>query len=229
MDRVLGPAFGSAIRIQCNTLDHLLLRNMGGRFEPIPLPQLAQYAPAFAAVAADFDGDGKEDLFLAQNFAQTDLTTPPFDAGRGLLLLGDGKGGFAPMEGSRSGIAIYGDQRGAAASDYDGDGRTDLAVGQNAAALVLLRNATGTPGLRVRLVGPAGNPAAIGAAVRIRYADGDGPVREVRAGSNYWSSDGVVQVLGLRGTPKSVWVRWPGGRVVEVEVPSGSREIVVRQ
>jgi ASPIC and UnbV. len=65
--------------------------------------------------------------------------------------------------------------------------------------------------------------------VRLRYAEGDGPVREVRAGSNYWSSDGVVQVLGLRGTPKSVWVRWPGGKEVEAEVPSGSREIVIRQ
>jgi hypothetical protein len=229
MDRVLGPAFGSAIRIQCTTLDHLLLRNVGGRFEPIPLPQEAQYAPAFAAVAADFDGDGKEDLFLAQNFSQTELTSPPLDTGRGLLLLGDGKGGFAPMDGSRSGIAIYGDQRGAAATDYDSDGRTDLAVGQNAAALVLLRNAGAAPGLRVRLMGATGNPAAIGAAMRLRYSDGDGPVREVRAGSNYWSSDGVVQVLGLRGAPKSVWVRWPGGKVIEVEVPAGSREIVVRE
>jgi hypothetical protein len=229
IDRVLGRAFGSAIRIQCTTLDHVLLRNVGGRFEPVPLPQEAQYAPAFAAVAADFDGDGREDLFLAQNFSQTELTTPALDAGRGLLLLGDGKGGFAPMDGSRSGIAIYGDQRGAAASDYDADGRTDLAVGQNAAALVLLRNVTAAPGLRVRLMGPAGNPAAIGAAMRLRYPDGDGPVREVRAGSNYWSSDGVVQVLGLRGAPKSVWVRWPGGKEVEVEVPSGSREIVIRE
>jgi len=229
MDRVLGPAFGSAIRIQCTTLDHLLLRNMGGRFEPVPLPQQAQYAPAFAAVAADFDGDGREDLFLAQNFSQTELTTPPLDAGRGLLLLGDGKGGFVPMDGSRSGIAIYGDQRGAAAADYDADGRTDLAVGQSAAALVLLKNATGTPGLRVRLVGPAGNPAAIGAAVRLRYPDGDGPVREVRAGSNYWSSDGVVQVLGLRGTPKSVWVRWPGGMTIEVPVEAGAKEVVIRR
>jgi hypothetical protein len=94
---------------------------------------------------------------------------------------------------------------------------------------VLLRNATGTPGLRVRLVGPAGNPGAIGAAMRLRYPDGDGPVREVRAGSNYWSSDGVVQVLGLRGTPKSVWVRWPGGMTIEVPLPAGQSEIVIRQ
>src|SRR6185503_19318455 len=111
---------------------------------------------------------------------------------------------------------------GAATTDYDGDGRADLAVGENAGAIRLLRNTGAAVGLRVRLAGIGANPSAIGAALRIRYADGDGPAREVRAGSNYWSSDGVVQVLGLRGIPKSVWVRWPGGKVTESPVPVGT-------
>jgi enediyne biosynthesis protein E4 len=229
IDKVLGDGFGSAIRIQCTVLDHLLLRNLGDRFEAIRLPQEAQYAPAFAAVAGDFDGDGREDLFLAQNFSQTDLTTPSFNAGRGLLLAGDGAGRFAPIGGDQTGIAIYGDQRGAATADYDRDGRADLAVGQNAAAVVLLHNTGATPGLRVRLLGSKQNPWAIGAAVRVRYADGDGPVREVRAGSNYLSADGMVQVLGLRAAPKAVWVRWPGGKTSETPVTAGAKEIVIRQ
>ena len=229
IDKVLGEGFGSAIRIQCTVLEHVLLRNLGGRFEVVPLPQEAQYAPAFAAVAGDFDGDGREDLFLAQNFSQTELTTPSFNAGRGLLLLGDGRGRFTPIPGRRSGIAIYGDQRGAATSDYDRDGRADLAVGQNAASVVLLHNTQAAPGLRVRLIGAGANPGAIGAAMRIRYADGDGPVREVRAGSNYLSSDGLVQVLGLRGVPRALWVRWPGGKTVEAVVPAGAKEIVIRE
>ena len=65
--------------------------------------------------------------------------------------------------------------------------------------------------------------------MRVRYADGEGPVRDLRAGSNYWSADGVVQVLGLRATPSAVWVRWPGGKVVEVAVPAGAKEITVKQ
>ncbi|NOT09389.1 MAG: VCBS repeat-containing protein [Gemmatimonadales bacterium] len=229
IEKVLGDQFERATRIQITTLRHTLFRNLGGRFEATPLPEEAQYAPAFAAVVADFNGDGREDLYLAQNFSQTEIATPKFDAGRGLLLTGDGAGQLTPMPGQRSGVLIYGDQRGAAASDYDGDGRTDLAVGQNAGPLVLLKNVGAIPGLRVRLVGAGQNPAGIGASMRVRYADGDGPIREVRAGSNYWSSDGVIQVLGLRGPPRSVWLRWAGGKTVEAVVPAGAKEMVIRE
>ena len=44
-------------------------------------------APAFYAGIADFNGDGKEDVFLSQNFFPTDVATPRYDAGRSLLLL----------------------------------------------------------------------------------------------------------------------------------------------
>ena len=186
-------------------------------------------APGFATVVSDFDGDGTEDLFLAQNFSQTELETPRFDAGRGLLLLGDGKGSLTPVPGQRSGFVIYGDQRGAAVTDFDGDGRIDLAVSQNGGETKLYRNVGGAPGLRVRLVGSRQNPGAVGASLRLRYADGDGPVREIRAGASYWSVDGLVQVLGRRAEPKSVWVRWPGGRITETPVGAGQREIIIRE
>lgn len=229
VDKVIGPAVSRAQRIQLTTLNHLLLLNRGGHFEPRALPDEAQLAPAFAAVSADFDGDGATDLFLAQNFSQTEIGTPRFDAGRGLLLLGNGRGEFAAAAGQRSGVVMYGDQRGAAASDFDGDGRVDLAVAQNAAETKLYRNARAHPGLRVRLVGPAENPAAVGASLRVRYADGDGPLSEIHAGSNYWSQDGMVTVLGLRGAPKSVWVRWPGGKTSETAVEAGRTTLVIKQ
>jgi len=231
IDRVLGPAAARAQRLRLTTLDHVLLRNRGSRFEVRALPAEAQLAPGFAPVVGDFDGDGAEDLFLAQNFSQTEIGTPRFDGGRGLLLSGDGKGGLTPVPGARSGIVVYGDQRGAAASDFDRDGRLDLAVSQTAAETKLYHNTGAAPGLRVRLIGGGGNPAAVGAAVRLQYSDGSGPIREVRAGSGYWSSDGLVQVLGVRtgASPKAVWVRWPGGAVQTVEIPAGAREVEVRR
>jgi hypothetical protein len=228
IDQLLGPGAARAMRIEINTLNHLVLLNRGDRFEVRPLPDEAQLAPGFGAVVNDFDGDGREDLFLAQNFSQTELGTPRYDAGRGLLLLGDGKGGFTPMPGQYSGIAIYGDQRGASAADFDGDGRVDLAVGQNAAETRLYRNRGASPGLRVVLRGGPYNPDGVGARIRVRYGDGEGPVREVQAGSGYWSTNGAVVVLGLRGTPKAVVVRWRNGTTSEVPV-SGSGTVEVRE
>ncbi len=212
MDQVLGPLAPGAIRFGVTTLDHVLFLNRGDRFEARPLPLAAQLAPAFYAGVADFTGDGKEDLFLSQNFFATDVATPRYDAGRGLLLLGDGTGGFEAVPGQRSGVLVYGDQRGAAYADFDADGRLDLAVSQNGAATRLFLNRGATPGLRVRLVGPAGNPTAVGTQLRLRSGDRDGPVREVQAGSGYWSQNGAVQVLGRSGASTALWLRWPGGR-----------------
>jgi hypothetical protein len=211
IQQVLGPAMSRAARL-----------------DPVPLPTEAQLAPAFYAGVADFDGDGKEDLFLSQNFFPMEMGTPRYDGGRGLLLLGDGAGGLEPVPGQVSGILVYGDQRGAAFGDFDGDGRVDLAISQNGSQTKLYHNEAAKPGLRVRLIGPPGNPRAIGAVVRVEYGERKGPAREVHGGSGYWSEDGAVQVLGLDGVPSAVWVRWPGGRTADVPVPSGAREITVR-
>jgi hypothetical protein len=227
LDRLLGSAGGGVQRLEIVTLDHLALLNRGDRFEAVPLPAEAQFAPAFYAGIADFDGDGNEDLFLGQNFSPTAVGAPRYDGGRGLLLLGDGRGGLRPMPGQRSGLLLYGDQRGAAYADFDGDGRLDLAVSQNGAATRLFRNTGAKPGLRVRLAGPADNPSGVGAQIRIDYGDHMGPVREIEAGSGYWSENGAVQVFGLSATPSAVWVRWPGGGEQRVPVPAGAREVVV--
>src|SRR5205814_5486469 len=98
----------------------------------------------------------------------TEPQTSRCDAGRGLLLKGDGKGGLRALPGQQSGLIVYGEQRGAAAADYDGDGRRDLVISKNSAATRLSHNQGATPGLPVRLRGPAGNPTGIGAMVRLK-------------------------------------------------------------
>jgi hypothetical protein len=227
VDDVLGPLKSFVREKTVVTMDHMVFLNRGDHFEAHALPIEAQEAPAFYAGVADFDGDGAEDVFLSQNFSGTAIGLPRYDAGRGLLLRGDGKGGLTPMSGRRSGIRVYGDQRGAAYGDFNGDGRTDLVVSQNASATRLFVNTGAKPGLRVRLRGTPANPNAIGAQVRLVFGNRAGPVREIQAGSGYWSENGAVQVFGFSTFPTGVWVRWPGGGESRVEVPAGAREVVV--
>jgi hypothetical protein len=224
---VLGSAMSGAHHYSITSLDQTLFLNRGDHFEARALPVEAQFAPAFAPVVADFNGDGNEDLFLSQNFSPTTVGNPRYDAGRGLLLLGDGKGSFAPASGTEAGIVVYGDQRGAASADFDRDGRVDLAVSQNGAATRLFHNRGAKPGLRVRLKGSVNNPDAIGAQLRVKYGDRTGPMRAVTAGSGYWSQNGAVQVMGLSQTPTEISVRWPDGTTTNAPVRSGSVEVVV--
>ena len=125
-------------------------------------------------------------------------------------------------------MTIYGDQRGAATADFDLDGRVDLAVGQNGGPTRLYRNVSAKPGLRVRLVGPPGNPTAVGAVIRVGYGERLGPAREIHSGSGYWSVNDPVQVMGLEEEPTQVHVRWPGGRETVSPVAPGQREITLR-
>jgi len=227
IDRVIGSRHAEAV-LTATTLDNMAFLNRGDHFEARVLPPDAQFAPAFYAGVADFDGDGNEDVFLSQNFFATAVPTPRFDAGRSLLLRGDGAGGLQPVDGEHSGLIVYGEQRGAAYADYDGDGRLDLVVSENGAATKLFHNVGATPGLRVRVVGPPGNPTGIGTQLQLHYGDTAGPVREIQAGSGYWSQNGGVQVLGHTRKPTALWIRWPGGREQVLPLTVGQREITIR-
>lgn len=227
VEEIYGERLKTAKQLRANWLESTLFLNRGDRFEAIPLPFPAQMAPAFAVCVGDLDGDGHEDIFLSQNFFAVQPETSRADAGRGLWLRGNGKGEFADVPGQESGVKIYGEQRGAALCDYDGDGRVDLVVTQNAAETKLYKNTRGRPGLRVRLKGPAGNPNGIGASLRLIMGDTMGPAREIHAGAGYSSHDSVVQVLGTPAVPTQLRVRWPGGKTMTGVVPPGAREISV--
>ena len=224
---MLGDRAASAKVLEAVWLESTVFFNRGDHFEAKQLPIEAQLSPAFGVNVADMDGDGDEDIFLSQNFFAVDGDTSRYDAGRGLWIAGDGKGGFRSVPGQESGVKTYGEQRGSAVCDYDGDGRVDLVVSQNGAETKLYRNTKARPGLRVRLVGPAGNPSGVGVVMRLMSVQKAGPVREVHSGSGYWSQDSAVQVLTAAQPPTQLWLRWPGGKVVTTDLPRVAREITV--
>ncbi len=227
VETVLGPALAATQRLEVRSLDHMMFLNRGDHFDAVALPAEAQWAPAHGVSIADFDGDGFEDVFLSQNFFPSVIGSPRYDQGRGLLMRGDGKGGLTSMSAQRSGIAVYGDQRGAAYADFNRDGRLDLVVSQNGDATRLFENRSAKPGLRVRVKGPDTNPDGVGTQLRVVYGVTMGPVREVQTSAGYWSQNGAVQLFGLGAEPTAVWVRWPGGAESKVAVPAGTREVTI--
>jgi enediyne biosynthesis protein E4 len=102
----------TAVARQVHTFETALARNNGdGTFTLVPLPREAQLAPIFGMLASDFTGDGKLDLLTAGNFTGLKPELGGMDANYGLLLTGDGKGGFAPMRASASGFRVPGEVR----------------------------------------------------------------------------------------------------------------------
>jgi hypothetical protein len=225
VSEVLGSRFANAKSLEVNELRSGILLNRGSHFEWAPLPREAQLAPAFSLNVGDFDADGIEDLFLSQNFFSAipeDAAAEALsrdDAGRGLWLRGSGSGTFTTMDASVTGIKVYGEQRGAALADFNHDGRVDVCVSQNNGETKLYANQSVQRGLRVVLRGPAGNPDAIGAQLRVLYTgERKGPCRSIAAGSGYWSQDAAAQVLGCIDEPSAIWIRWPGGTEQTVRV-----------
>jgi hypothetical protein len=87
------------------------LNNGDGTFTLQPLPTEAQFAPIYASLAGDFDGDGKTDLLVGGNFFGVPPILGRYDASYGIMLRGDGKGGFTPVDMEKSNLVIDGEIR----------------------------------------------------------------------------------------------------------------------
>jgi hypothetical protein len=212
LEEIVGPVLNDAPRLRATVLEHMLFMSGSDGFMATPLQAETQFSPAFGAVVADMDGDGHEDIFLSQNFFAYQIETSRSDAGRGLWLRGDGTGVLAPVPGQESGIEVYGEQRGAAAADFDGDGRVDLVVSQNGAPTKMYRNVKGKPGLTINDM--------VTSQFRVKYKNGSyGPLREVQIGSGYWSQSSSV-VVGFRQGAKVIEIMSVDGKVREHPVPA---------
>ncbi|NVJ84792.1 MAG: VCBS repeat-containing protein [Algoriphagus sp.] len=83
----------------------------GGKFEIHELPKEAQLAPVFGLVSEDVNGDGNLDVVLVGNDFGNEIFIGRLDALNGLVLLGDGAGGFESVNSNESGFLVPGDAK----------------------------------------------------------------------------------------------------------------------
>jgi hypothetical protein len=81
----------------------------------------------------------------------------------------------------------------------------------------------------VRLIGTDANRDGIGTALWLEMPGKRGPLREVQAGSGYWSQNSAVQILQSPTVPSRLLVRWPDGEVAALPIAPGTREVSVRE
>jgi uncharacterized protein (DUF2141 family) len=125
----------------------ILLGNGDGTFRLAQNSTFPTGSNPWAIVAADFNGDGKLDLAVANQ-----------DDGTLTILLGNGDGTFTPATGSP--VAVGSGPYALAAADLNSDGKLDLVVANqnDTTVTVLLGNGDGT------FTPAAGSPIAVGGA-----------------------------------------------------------------
>lgn len=225
---IFGPVLSEADYHEVTEWQTMVFLNRESHYEAVPLADEAQWSPAFAPVPGDFNGDGRTDLFLSQNFFAVPSGSPRLDSGLGLLLLADESHQLVPQPAQVSGIYIYGSQRAAVRADFDRDGRLDLAVTQNAGPVVHLRNRTAKKGLRVELRMFGANRAGVGGNVRAEYRDGSlGPSVPIVVGSGYWSQSSAEPILAPRDEIVKIHVNWPDGTATVTAVPAGAPSMLI--
>jgi len=133
------------------------LNNGNGTFTLAPLPREAQFAPIYASVAGDFDGDGKTDLIVAGNLFDVSPMLGRYDASRGLLLLGDGEGHFTAVDAQQSGLDIDGQVRDMKLL-HDAGGRAVIAVARNNDQLRIIRARAAAGATKFSPKSPAAKP-----------------------------------------------------------------------
>ena len=126
-----------------------------------------------------------------------------------------------------SGILVYGEQRGAALCDFNGDGPVDTGRQPERSGDQALPECAGQTRPARAAERITGQSRRIGSSLRFGFGNRLGAAREIHGGSGYWSQDSVVQVMGCPEAPTQIQVRWPGGKTTTSAIPAGAREITV--
>lgn len=185
-----------ALVLKANEFRHMLFKNLGqGRFDPVALPLTSQYTCLNGMVAEDLDDDGNLDIVASGNDFGTEPSVGRYDACNGLVLKGDGKGGFTPLSILQSGLFIPGNGK-ALVKLKNSNGQTLLAVTQHRGPmkLFLMKEAAATIALQ---------PADVSAILHLR--NGKKQKQEIGYGSSFLSQSGRFINVGSQVAFAEVW------------------------
>jgi hypothetical protein len=94
-----------------NFATSIMINDGSGKFTLRELPAEAQFAPVYAILIRDFDGDGFMDILLGGNQYNSKPEVGIYDGSYGITFKGDGKGNFKTLSYNESGFFVKGQIR----------------------------------------------------------------------------------------------------------------------
>jgi len=120
-----------ALILKSETFTTSYIENLGnGKFDIQPLPIEVQVAPIFGMISEDFNSDGNLDVMMVGNSYATEIMVGQYDACIGIVMLGDGKGGFKCSPSVQSGFFV----------DKDAKALAKIMLGENEPTYLATRN-----------------------------------------------------------------------------------------
>lgn len=121
-----------ALVVKSKTFQTSFIENLGnGKFNISSLPVDAQVSPVFGILTEDINADGKLDIVMVGNSYATEVSLGRYDAFKGLMLLGNGEGGFESAGHGKEGFRV----------DSDAKGLAKLITGENELLMLSTSNA----------------------------------------------------------------------------------------
>ena len=196
-----------ALILEANNFANSYLKNMGnGKFEMMPLPNVAQYSCLNGMIAEDFDGDGNLDLLVNGNDFSTEVSVGRYDACNGLFLKGNGKGEFSPLTILQSGWFVPGNGK-ALVKLRSSSGKCLVAASQNKGPLKVFE-------LKRNIQTIQFQPDDVSAIVK--YKNGTIQKREVGYGSSFLSQSG--RFLNVDNNVASVEIKDNKGNTRQINI-----------
>ena len=231
-------------QVRRNTL--YLGSGMDRSFEVASLAGVSQTDWTWSPKFADFDHDGRLDLFIANGMARDllhgDMTQTmrrvgndrwwdyPVHRERDLMFRNRGQLQFEEI-GEKWGIDSVQASFGSSVSDLDRDGDLDLLITHLDAPVSLFRNETRSgKRLLIRLLGKDSNRFGLGAKVQLISRD-QTQTRVIGSNSGFMSADEPVAHFAVKdgSSDSALHIEWPSGRIQEIQNPILDSLITVKE